>query len=153
MRRFLKVRRAGSNPHRSPRLPMTLRNLGENQSLWTGPPFPTITELIRSFGEVVKQSFACCQLAGALHTDAVRYKVSVSWQAKTEIPDWKFNCKKGVCDEINAGSSCICVCVFCGSPRPSHRPTGGFGHEATSRHLCQRSGHPSQSNRSAQRGD
>src|SRR5712691_3027632 len=103
MRRFLKVRRAGSNPHRSPRLPMTLRNLGENQSLWTGPPFPTITELIRSFGEVVKQSFACCQLAGALHTDAAWCKVSLSWQAKTEVPERKFNRKKGVGDENNAG--------------------------------------------------
>jgi hypothetical protein len=66
---------------------MTLGNLGENLAFWTGQPFCTISELIRSFAELVKQSFAYCQLAGALYTAAVRYKLSVSQQAKTEISD------------------------------------------------------------------
>jgi len=48
-------------------------------------PFYTISELIRSFAELVKQSFAYSQLAGALYTAAVRYRLAVSRQAKTEI--------------------------------------------------------------------
>ena len=53
----------------------------------------------------------------AVITEAARYKVSVSCTAKTEIPNRKFNRKKGVGDESNAGPSRISVRSFRGSPR------------------------------------
>ena len=64
---FLKVCGAGSNPHRSPRLAMTLENLGKNLVLWL---VRSSEFLLLWFAELVKGS--CRAKAPLLLCEKVR---------------------------------------------------------------------------------